>query len=62
MAEWFKSSYSAESANCVEVRLVPEGIAVRDSKNPGPVLTFSLAAWRDFIAFVAPDTPEETKP
>ena len=49
---WFKSSYSAESANCVEVN-VGAGVAVRDSKDPdGPVLHFSDSGWRGFVAAI----------
>lgn len=48
--EWFKSSHSADSAACLEVAVLPDGIAVRDSKDPsGPILTFSLDGWRSFI-------------
>lgn len=51
---WRKSSYSSESANCVEVALVPDGLAVRDSKNPtGAVLLYGRATWRHFIQDVA---------
>jgi hypothetical protein len=44
---WRKSSYSsANGGNCVEITELPEGIAVRDSKNPdGGVLTFSPESW-----------------
>ena len=38
---WRKASYSSDSFNCVE--LAAEG-AVRDSKNPGPVLTVDITA------------------
>jgi hypothetical protein len=50
--EWRKSSYSDGANGCVEIswpRL--EGVAVRDSKNPGgPTLTFPAANWRAFGA------------
>jgi hypothetical protein len=47
---WYKSSYTAGQGNCVEVAAVPDGIAVRDSKNPaGPVLRFGVAAWQAFV-------------
>jgi Domain of unknown function (DUF397) len=50
---WWKSSYSAESANCLEVAIVPTGLAVRDSKDrTGPTLSYPVAAWRDFVADV----------
>jgi Domain of unknown function (DUF397) len=51
---WFKSSYSNNGGNCIEVAanlaasrgLVP----VRDSKDPeGPALAFSVGAWGAFI-------------
>jgi len=48
---WRKSSYSGatEDDNCVEVSLSGDAL-VRDSKNPsGGVLTFSSAAWKNFL-------------
>jgi hypothetical protein len=46
---WIKSSYSAQQGECVEVAELPGGSrAVRDSKDPGPVLTFTADAWRRF--------------
>jgi hypothetical protein len=50
---WRKSSYSGNGGgDCVEVaRGLPDGIAVRDSKNPdGPVLIVSRDEWASFIA------------
>ncbi len=54
MYEWRKSSYSAQSeGNCVEVATLPNGVAVRDSKDPnGPVLRFTAQEWRAFLARV----------
>lgn len=50
---WFKSSYSATNGACVEVAYLPNGVAVRDSKDPnGPVLSFDALAWRHFVAAV----------
>ena len=48
---WRKSSYSnTQGGNCVEVADLPDGMAVRDSKNPdGPTLQFTLAEWQAFI-------------
>lgn len=47
---WFKSSYSADTANCVEAAHVPHGVLVRDSKDPsGPVLAFARDPWLQFI-------------
>lgn len=47
---WHKSSYSSDQGgNCVEVRNLDDGRAVRDSKNPaGAVLTFTAAQWSAF--------------
>ncbi|HEV2372609.1 MAG TPA: DUF397 domain-containing protein [Streptosporangiaceae bacterium] len=52
--KWVKSSYSANTGNCVEVaRNVPGTIAVRDSKDAdGPALQFAPAEWREFLASV----------
>ncbi len=49
---WFKSTRSANVANCVEVAELPYGgRAVRDSKNPdGPSLSFTAAEWDAFVA------------
>ncbi|MFE2374386.1 DUF397 domain-containing protein [Streptomyces sp. NPDC059398] len=45
-----KSSYSAGSADCVEVaRNVPGAVAVRDSKDPAsPLIRVRPAAWDAF--------------
>jgi len=48
-APWRKSSYSADTANCVEFAPSLSDVAVRDSKNPGPVLSYDTQAWRTFI-------------
>ena len=48
---WRKSSYSGgtEDSDCVEVSLSSDAL-VRDSKNPsGGVLTFTSAAWKNFL-------------
>ena len=45
-AGWRRSSYSTTTGqDCVEVA----GASVRDSKNPGPVLTFPSAEWKVFL-------------
>jgi hypothetical protein len=50
-AVWHTSSYSGSGANCVEVAMGTDAVAVRDSKNVvGPVLAFPAAAWHDFLA------------
>jgi hypothetical protein len=46
---WRTSSRSG-GANCVEVALDGDRVHVRDSKDrSGPVLTFSRAAFQDFL-------------
>ena len=48
-AVWRKSSRSGANG-CVEVALVGDGIAVRDSKDPnGPTLLFTAHEWRAFL-------------
>ncbi|MEU6015331.1 DUF397 domain-containing protein [Streptomyces sp. NPDC047515] len=54
---WFKSSYSNNGGNCVEVAanlVAPRGVVpVRDSKNVGgPVLNVPAAAFASFVAGV----------
>jgi hypothetical protein len=47
---WRKSSFSMSNGDCVEVAPLPSGqVAVRDSKNAGPTLTFSRPDWRSFV-------------
>ncbi|MFI2611516.1 DUF397 domain-containing protein [Kitasatospora sp. NPDC018619] len=54
--QWFKSSYSSNGGNCVEVagNLVASGaVPVRDSKDPdGPALVFPTDAWQSFVSAV----------
>lgn len=47
---WRKSTYSGGSgdSDCVEVSLARDAL-VRDSKNTGPVLTFSAQAWQALV-------------
>ena len=50
---WRKSKRSQAAGNCVEVADVPDGVYVRDSKNPeGAWLSFDAGSWRDFVAGV----------
>lgn len=52
-AAWRKSSASGPENNCVEIADLPEGVAVRDSKEPaGHVLRFTAAEWTAFRAGV----------
>ncbi|AHH15859.1 hypothetical protein DUF 397 [Nocardia nova SH22a] len=54
-AEWFKSSHSQGTSECVEVAwLVNGSVGVRDSKNPtGPALVFTPTEWDAFTSAVA---------
>ncbi|WP_433522447.1 DUF397 domain-containing protein [Nocardia pseudovaccinii] len=51
---WFKSSYSEGSGQCVEVAWLDGGrVGIRDSKNPtGPALVFTPGEWDAFAAGV----------
>lgn len=47
---WFKSSRSGQDNNCVEVAVLTDQIAVRDSKDrSGPALVFPATAWTSFV-------------
>ncbi|WP_431874166.1 DUF397 domain-containing protein [Micromonospora marina] len=50
-AIWRKSTRSGTQGDCVEVAdNLAAVVGVRDSKDPGgPVLTFTLDAWRAFV-------------
>ncbi len=51
--QWKTSSYSGSSGDCVQVAQMPDGAAVRDSKDSGgPVLRFSAEAWQAFLSAV----------
>jgi hypothetical protein len=58
-AVWRRSSYSGGNeggSNCVEVAGSRGRIAVRDSKDPAPSLTFTPAQWGAFVAAVREGT------
>jgi hypothetical protein len=47
---WYKSSYSNDTANCIEVALQGPAVGVRDSKDRAlPALAFASSAWSAFI-------------
>ncbi|KOV81839.1 DUF397 domain-containing protein [Nocardia sp. NRRL S-836] len=53
-ATWRKSTRSGSSnggggTNCVEVAFSSPHVGVRDSKNLGPELAFTHAAWRHWL-------------
>jgi hypothetical protein len=45
---WRKSSYSNVGGECVEAAAISATVAVRDTKDHGPVLRFTSAAWTAF--------------
>lgn len=48
---WRRSSYSGSNANCVEVAVLADGLAVRDSKHPhGGDLAVPVTACHAFVA------------
>lgn len=54
---WFKSSYSNNGGQCIEVAanlVASRGVVpVRDSKDPhGPALMFEPTAWSSFVSAV----------
>lgn len=47
---WFKSSYSNQQSACVEIAVTGDGVVpVRDSKQAGPVVSFSARSWSTFV-------------
>jgi hypothetical protein len=50
---WKKSRRSNQSGSCVELALLRDGLAVRDSKNPdGPTLAFPGGIGAGFVEAV----------
>jgi hypothetical protein len=46
--KWTKSSHS--NASCLQISAHPDGVAIRDSKDPdGPTLVFTQDEWDTFI-------------
>lgn len=50
-AQWFKSTHSQGTSECVEVAFLGGShVGVRDSKNPtGPALIFTPGEWDAFV-------------
>ncbi|MEU6601576.1 DUF397 domain-containing protein [Streptomyces flaveolus] len=47
---WYKSTYSGDSSNCVEIATTPTTIHIRDSKTPtARHLTLTHSTWADFL-------------
>ncbi len=50
---WRTSSYSPNGGDCVEVAPAPDGVLVRDSKDPAsPTLAVTTTQWRAFLTTV----------
>ncbi|MFI6762022.1 DUF397 domain-containing protein [Micromonospora sp. NPDC050417] len=50
-ATWRTSRRSSGNGNCVEVAILDDAVAVRDTKDrPGPVLVFGTAGWNAFVS------------
>ncbi|WP_405160789.1 DUF397 domain-containing protein [Nocardia sp. NBC_01499] len=56
---WFKSSFSKEAANCVEIRFAGDSVLMRDSKylrNPSndpayqPIIAIDATGWGAFLS------------
>ncbi len=49
---WIKAQASGEN-DCVEVHARPDGVDLRDSKDPdGPILSYNRREWAAFMAGV----------
>ncbi len=49
--QWFKSSYSNGTSDCVEVADLDGAVAMRDTKDHGAgTVTVGAAGWRSFVA------------
>jgi hypothetical protein len=48
---WRKST-RCDSGDCLELTTTETGVAIRDSKHPAEVLSFSSAEWADFLTGV----------
>jgi hypothetical protein len=49
----WRTSTKSSSGACVEIATDGEQVYMRDSKDPaGPMLTFNVEAFRDFVAYV----------
>ncbi|MFD1146263.1 DUF397 domain-containing protein [Saccharothrix hoggarensis] len=46
---WRKSTHSGAGNNCVELAVGRDTTSVRDSKRPGPALTFADRPFRAFL-------------
>jgi hypothetical protein len=56
LLQWRKSSYSSDTANCVEVASSLDFIHVRDSKDSSlTAISYATASWRTFIDAVRAD-------
>lgn len=50
LTSWKKpTASSGGSCNCVEIRLSPMEVQIRDSKNIAPVLRFPVINWLKFL-------------
>lgn len=56
MGTWFKSRWSPDHANCVEVRFAEDHVGVRDTKDrTGGQLGLGPQAWSGLLESVAAD-------